>query len=227
MADFPYQVWGEFIISKIDVNKPTIELACGTGNLTIELFKRGVNIEGSDIDENMLVIAKEKATNQELDLDFFLYDMVNADLSGYENIICPCDGVNSILTENELKSFFENVAKNLKGKFIFDFSTQKKLKSLDGQIYYEDYEDVTYFWDSEYNFENDEANLYLTFFEKLKNGYYNREDVSIIQKGLNISLVKRIVEESGLIIQGVYDDYSPLPANEDSNRVVFVCIKQN
>lgn len=226
MIDFPYTKWGEFIISKLDVVKPTIELACGTGNLTIELFTKGVNIDGSDIDLNMLSIAKQKASDNHLDLDFFLNDMVKADLSSYHNIICCCDGINSLLLEHVLREFFTNIAKNLQGIFIFDFSTKEKLKSLDGQIYYEDYEDITYFWESEYDSEADQVSLNLVFFEKLDNGYYNREDVIINQKSLSIPLVTKILKDSNLVVEGIYDDYTNRPATDSSHRVVIVCKKK-
>lgn len=226
MADFPYQKWGEFIVSHIDITKPTIELACGTGNLTIELYKRGIEIQGCDIDEKMLAVANNKTLEQNLNIDFFLSDMVHTNLGDYHNIICPCDGINSLLSVEELRCFFENVARNLTGIFIFDFSTKKKLKSIAEQIYYEDHEDVTYFWDSEYDDEYDEAKFYLTFFEKLKTGYYNREDVTIVQKGLTIPFIKKLLTESTLDIIGIYHDYTKIAAKEDSDRVVFVCSKK-
>lgn len=226
MADFPYQKWGGFIVSKIDVTKPTIELACGTGNLTIELFKRGIQIQGCDIDEKMLAVANTKALEQNLNIDFFISDMVHTNLMDYHNIICPCDGINSLLSVEELRCFFENIASNLTGIFIFDFSTKKKLKSIAEQVYYEDYEDVTYFWDSEYDGEYDEVSFYLTFFERLETGHYNREDVTIVQKGLTIQLITELLKESTLDILGIYDDYTNTEASENSDRVVFVCSKK-
>ena len=42
--------------------EPVLELACGSGRLTIPLAKEGVNITGVDISEDMLALAKSKAS---------------------------------------------------------------------------------------------------------------------------------------------------------------------
>ncbi len=45
-----------------DVNPDLVcDLACGTGNITIPLAKRGYDMTGVDISEDMLNIAREKA----------------------------------------------------------------------------------------------------------------------------------------------------------------------
>lgn len=225
MSDFPYQRWGDFIVSKIDVQKPTIELACGTGNLTLELHKKGIDIQGMDIDENMLAMARQKAMEEDMEIEFYLQDMIEADLTGFSNVLCPCDGINSLLTESELRMFFKNIALQLTGTLIFDFSTTEKLSSLHNEIYYEDHPDITYFWDSEFDEETDQISLNLTFFEKLKNGHYKREDLSIVQQGLTISYIKALVEDYGFKIEGIYEDYYNKEATNESHRVVFICKK--
>ncbi|QNO13588.1 class I SAM-dependent methyltransferase [Alkalicella caledoniensis] len=223
MSDFPYLRWGDFIISQIDVTKPTLELACGTGNLTIELFKKGIDVHGLDLNSQMLTIAKSKAVEQNLDIGFYHQNMINASLAGFSNIICPCDGINSLLSHKQLNMFFQNISMQLKGTLIFDFSTSHKLKKLSEQIFYEDYDDITYYWKTKYLKTRDIANLELTFFEKSKLGYYIREDLIIRQKGFTVKEIEKILINHGFSIEGIYDDYTLVSASNDSERVVFVC----
>lgn len=226
MSDFPYSKWGDFIISQIDASETTLEMACGTGNLTIELFKRGIKIHGLDLDRQMLTMANNKATEQGLDITFYLQNMLNADLEGYSNVICPCDGINSLLSDSQLNRFFENISTQLKGKFIFDFSTKSKLKKMTAQTSYEDYEDITYFWKTRYIETRDIASLELAFFEKNKLGYYNRDDVYIRQRGLTIEYIEGLLSKHEFLIEGIYDDYTFQKPTNESQRVVFVCSKE-
>ena len=57
-----------------------LELACGSGRLTIPLAKEGVNITGVDISEDMLALAKLKASRDEVNIRFIQGDMRSFDL---------------------------------------------------------------------------------------------------------------------------------------------------
>ena len=64
MDDVDYSGWVDYIerILKIYGVKPArIDLACGTGNITIMLKARGYDVIGIDQSEDMLSVAKDKA----------------------------------------------------------------------------------------------------------------------------------------------------------------------
>ena len=48
----------------------TLDLACGTGSLTLELAKMGIDIYGADASEEMLSVAQEKALENNIDTLF-------------------------------------------------------------------------------------------------------------------------------------------------------------
>lgn len=64
VQDIPYKKWADYLQSAfLKFNqKPELilELACGTGNMTIELSKRGFQMIGLDISVDMLSKAYEK-----------------------------------------------------------------------------------------------------------------------------------------------------------------------
>lgn len=53
---------------------PVLEIACGTGRLTLALAQKGVDITGLDISEGMLEQAKKKAKEKDITVDFFHED---------------------------------------------------------------------------------------------------------------------------------------------------------
>ena len=65
MDDFDYPAWADYyleILKRQGYGGGEIcECGCGTGSLSIELLKRGVKLISSDISEDMLRIASDKA----------------------------------------------------------------------------------------------------------------------------------------------------------------------
>jgi hypothetical protein len=61
-------------------SEPVLELAWGSGRLTIPLAKERINIMGTDISEEMLHLAKWKTSKNEVNIRFLRGDMRNFDL---------------------------------------------------------------------------------------------------------------------------------------------------
>ena len=63
-ANVGYKERAEYFLSLLELlgHKPglTLDLACGTGSLTLELFRRGVDIYGIDASVEMLSEARMK-----------------------------------------------------------------------------------------------------------------------------------------------------------------------
>ena len=76
MQEVPYSQWADYIekIWKEQGQSPelVLDLACGTGSLSIELAQRGYDMIGVDQSQDMLGQAREKA--DEAVLNLFLYE---------------------------------------------------------------------------------------------------------------------------------------------------------
>ena len=87
------------------VNKygdPMLELACGTGRVTIPLAESGINITGVDISESMLSHAQAKTKEKEVDIEWIKADCRNFHLNKKFNLIVfP---FNTIAILHDLKS---------------------------------------------------------------------------------------------------------------------------
>ena len=86
MQTIPYTVWADYIeqIWKAHKAKPhlILDLACGTGSLTLELAKRGYDMIGADISPEMLEIAQDKARTKQKDILYLMQDMREFELYG-------------------------------------------------------------------------------------------------------------------------------------------------
>jgi SAM-dependent methyltransferase len=111
-----------------DRTRSIIELACGTGTITLALAQRLVQSDGKwkqsrvvGVDESaeMLRIAHAKGTRPE----WLLGDMRSPPVEGaFDLVICCYNTVQSLLTDNDLASFFRSVRSilNPDGVFAFD-----------------------------------------------------------------------------------------------------------
>ncbi len=73
---------------------PTMELACGTGRITIPLAEKGIDITGLDLSEMMLKRAKDKASKNDLDIDFIRSDMKDFSMDkNFNTILLPFNSI--------------------------------------------------------------------------------------------------------------------------------------
>jgi len=100
-----------------------LDLGCGTGRHSIELAKRGYQITGADLSENMLSKAREKAKKLNLDIDFHQQDARKLSYNQeFDVIIMLCEGGFPLMETDEMNfEILKNVRNALKnnGKFIF------------------------------------------------------------------------------------------------------------
>jgi len=94
--------------------EPVLELACGSGRLTIPLAKEGVNITGMDISEEMLNLAKLKASKSEVNIRFIQGDMRNFDLGEkFKFSFIPAQSLSHLHTREEIENCFACVRRHL------------------------------------------------------------------------------------------------------------------
>ena len=136
--DFDYEKIADYIENVFDMfdcrADIVCELACGTGNITLPLARRGYDMIAIDRSFQMLDIARKKAAEQGADNILFLnQNMTRLDLYGSANaFICMIDGFNYILNPNSLFNMFKKIRRCFiepDGLILFDISTEYKLKN--------------------------------------------------------------------------------------------------
>ncbi|MCM8784410.1 MAG: methyltransferase domain-containing protein [Candidatus Omnitrophica bacterium] len=109
-----------------------LDLGCGTGNHSLRLIKRGYQVTGVDISEDMVKIAKEKLNKADLKGKFLVKDIVNYKPRKKFAVVISMFAVVNYITEiKSLKRLFKNVYQSLKKNGIFIFEVWNASKVMD------------------------------------------------------------------------------------------------
>lgn len=106
-----------------DQSLKILDVGCGTGRHAIELTKRGYHVTGIDFSEGQLKRAREKAAEQQLEIDFRQHDARDLPFDReFDVAIMLCEGGFSLMETDEMNfAILQSVTRALKtpGKFIF------------------------------------------------------------------------------------------------------------
>jgi SAM-dependent methyltransferase len=110
------------------VGHPMLELACGTGRLTIPVAQSGVEIVGLDLSASMLAHAGTKAKAAGVEIEFIEGDCRSFDLGRkFGLIFMAFNSMQHLHDYASLAALFANVRKHLAegGRFVFDVFNPK------------------------------------------------------------------------------------------------------
>ncbi len=224
MTDFNYDDYLAFLKDRL-TGKRGLDLACGSGEMTLRLKKSGFDMTGADVSAEMLSAAADKARKQHLNIRFIDVDLNDVDIEGkYDFVTAVCDGFNYIEGKNKLKSAVRAVynALNDGGSFIFDISTDYKLtNTLGTNLFYEDGDDLTYFWQTEDK--GDRVEMELTFFKLRADGLYERSDESQTQYKFSVDTVAECLSKCNFKYEFFNEDFNPY--KEGASRLIVHAVK--
>lgn len=156
--DVDYPRWADYLqwhFSRLPRPvESVLDLACGTGSLTLELCRRGYGLTGVDLSPDMLTVAEEKCREAGFPVPFFCQDMSALRLPHrVDACVCCLDSVNYVLSPKKLQKAFRRVWDVLEpgGLFLFDADTPEKLRSMGGQVFLDETEEVFCVWRGEYS----------------------------------------------------------------------------
>ena len=182
MNDVNYESWADYYTRLLSIygirGGKICECACGTGSMTLALSRKGFQMTGVDVSREMLWQAAQKARKNGIAIPFVQQDMRSLNLhKPVDAVLATCDGVNYLLTEEDLLSFFRAAKRATRpgGALIFDVSTPYKLKQiLCSGLMCEDREEITYLWQNTWNDHQQTVDLDLCFFIRENDGRYRR-----------------------------------------------------
>lgn len=202
----------------------SLDLACGTGSLTVALKERGWDIFGIDGSQDMLSIAMDKAYDKELSILFLCQQMEQLDLYGtIDTCVCTLDSLNHIVEKDKLQAAFDKVAlfMNPGGLFVFDVNTvYKHQRILGNNTFIYDTDEVYCVWQNSLK-ENNIVSIELDMFEREGN-LYTRHTERFKERAYEIDELKEMLKKAGFETLAVYRDMTDEPLKEDSDRAVFV-----
>lgn len=232
MDNVPYGEWCAYICETLETHGiwdgKVVELGCGTGRLTRLMAARGYDMIGVDNSVDMLSMARVGGGPEESIL-YLLQDMQELELGEpVRAIYSACDCVNYILEEEELLEVFSRVCCYLEpqGVFLFDMNTPYKYRELlRDNTFAENREEGSFIWENYFD-EEERINEYdLTLFIPEGQGLFRKFEETHYQRCYEIEQVARLLCESGFALLSVCDAYTDEPLRNDSERALFVAVK--
>ncbi|WP_042354990.1 class I SAM-dependent DNA methyltransferase [Bacillus rubiinfantis] len=237
MSDAPYHEWVQFVKEQVNsysccekdnlTSPRLLDLACGTGELSVRLAAEGFQVTGVDLSADMLMVAKQKAEANGLEIPFFQQDMAELEgLGKFDIAVIFCDSLNYLKTEQQVKDTFHHVAEHLtdNGLFLFDVHSLYKVTDVFLRETFALSDDtISYIWNSfpgpdDYSVEHE-----LSFFVLDEHsGKYDRIDELHYQRTFPIEQYSAWLAQAGfklLTITADFDNGDPRP---DSERILFV-----
>lgn len=218
-------------------NGPIIDLACGTGRITIPLAKSGHELVGVDVHKGMLNEAKRKSLELNLPIRWVEQDCTKLNLDIQSPLIFSVgNSFQHFLTNEDQDALLASVHKHLEidGAFIFGmrFPGREELLQPSTEEYWRSYTDsetshtVDIFTISNYDSLN-QIQHYTTIRK-----YKNMHGEIVDEVSTNISLryvfpkeMERIITAHGFEIVHLYGDWDEAPITNDSYEMVYVCKK--
>ena len=180
--DIPYEKYLRFfktLLRRHGVTATTVlDLACGTGSLSVLLAKHGYEVLGVDRSEEMLTVAAEKAMELEENQPFFVAQPMQR-LRIPEPVdacVCALDSINYVTKPQDVQKAFRRVYESLRpgGLFVFDINTPYKLEGLDGQVFLDETEDSYCVWRAVYDRRHSLCRYGMDLFQQANDGLWER-----------------------------------------------------
>lgn len=174
-----------------------LDLACGTGSLSMLLAGRGYRVIGADLSEDMLA------------------EPVDA-------VICALDSLNYLTRPDDCRKTLRRVYNALKsgGLFVFDINTPAKLRGLDGQVFLDETDDTYCVWRTEFD-----AKKRLCFYGmdifRLNGSHWDRSFEEHIEYAYEPDELALWLEEAGFTHIRQYGDRVLRTPKQDEQRIYF------
>lgn len=205
-----------------------LDLACGTGTLSLIMAQNGYDVIGIDNSPEMLGEAREKAFEAGEDILFLCQDMCSIDLYGtVDCTVCLLDSLNHLESKEELLEAFKRVSLFTVpgGLFVFDVNTEYKHKYVlgDNTFVYEN-DDVYCVWQNEYDDESKTVEIFLDFFQE-ENGLYRRSSEYFAERAFSDSDIRNLLSETGFTDIKAYGELIKTAPSDTEERVFYVARK--
>ena len=145
-----------------------LDFCCGTGTLTAEMTRRGYELIGVDASVDMLMQAREKTAELMPAPHFLCQDAAKMDLYGtVDAAYCSLDGLNYLPPES-LPELFHRLRLFVRpgGLVIFDVKSPEWFRSLDGDVFVDETEDLLCLWRADLDAERQAVVYGMDLFER-------------------------------------------------------------
>lgn len=245
-AEIDYAKWADFIEAcflRYAGEKPALvlDLACGTGRMTVELSHRGYDMIGVDGSEDML--SEAYLRSEGMGILYLCQDMRDLELYGtVGGVTCCLDSLNYLTSNEDLIRVIRNVRLYLEpnGLFLFDVNTPYKFERIYGNEAYileeelppdelpseeeraSDPVPIYCGWQNHYDEKTRLCDFWLSIFLKWDENGYRRYDEHQIERCYTYDEIKAALEENGFELVGRFGGCDFQAPTESDERWYFV-----
>jgi len=232
MAGVPYGAWVAYverILKQFGCRPRTVlDLCCGTGSASLLLAGKGYDVSGVDVSPAMVEVARRKAEENGVRVDYCVQDASSLRLSTrFDLVVSLFDSLNYVLESAALQELFYRVSEHLRptGLFVFDMNTELAFSAgLFDQSNPASRATVLYDWRSSYDPGARICTIRMDFMYR-RGGTQERVEVTHYQRAYDAEEIVEMLAASRLKVLAVYDAYTFRPATRRSDRVFFVARK--
>ncbi len=228
-GDVDYAAWADYVLALFDrhggAHAELLDLACGSGSLSLELTARGVDVIGVDGSQDMLAIAGEKAEDADMSVMFLCQDMRQLDLYGtVDGAVCMLDSLSHICETDEVAEVLRRLGLFIApdGLLVFDVNTPYKHREVlgDNAFVFEE-EEFMCVWRNRYADARCEVSMRLDFFLE-GDGVYQRYTDEVKERAYALPTWKKLLMQAGFDLLAVYGERSFEPPTDTAERWVLV-----
>lgn len=231
--DIPYEKYLRFfksLLRRFDVKaKSVLDLACGTGSLSVLLAKQGYGVLGADRSEEMLTVAAEKAMELEENRPFFIAQpMQRLQLpQAVDACVCALDSINYVTKPQDVQKTFRRVYDNLApgGLFVFDINTPFKLQGLDGQVFLDETDDSYCVWRAVFDRRHSLCRYGMDLFQRLADDTWERSFEEHMERAYTPQELAQWLRDAGFAQIEQFGNLRLTAPEEDELRIFFAAKK--
>ena len=230
-ADFDYNGLCSYLVGQIKKHERTksslvLDLACGTGKMTLLLRDKGYDMTGVDISEDMLCVARDICYDKKINDVLWLCQPMQAfELYGtVDACVCCLDSLNYLTKTSDLVECFKLVHNYLipDGVFVFDINTPYRFESVyANNDYILECDDALVAWQNEYNKKSRLCKFYLSIFEENEDGSYSRENEVQVERCYSKAQIEKALKEAGFELLSVHGDTNAKDATDTDEKWFF------
>ena len=203
--------------------RTAVDLACGTGSVSLLLAQKGLQVTGVDLSEEMLCQASGKAMEADLPITFVCQRLEQLHLPrGVDLAVCALDSLDYITDPEDCRQAIARAYKALNpgGCFIFDVNTPQKLRAMDGQVFLDEDEDVYCVWRGEFDEKTNICTYGMDLFQRHGDSW-QRSWEEHREYAYSVEQLTAYLKEAGFTGIRVYGDRRMGPPEATDQRIYF------
>jgi SAM-dependent methyltransferase len=205
-----YPEWADLVRSLVERNitgpaRSVLDVAAGTGSLSVLLAQMGYQVTASDISPKMVALAAGKAAEAGVDVTVRTDDMRHLDIDErFDVVLCTDDALNYLLDYEQLRDALASFRRHLRpgGVCVFDLALFPMFAAAAGECEVDVVDDHVFVrHDLVSRAErNGGARFQLTVLRRAADGSWLRHTGVHCQQHFEVPLIRKAIAEAGLVL---------------------------